>query len=320
MVFGGGDTDHAKTATDFFSRTAEAARKKFVLACRPMGLLPTTYRAPGQESGPPLADVVRLGNENARRLLVLCGGNRACDALCGSAVQVGWLTDFGTAHLPPDMAILLVHHGAAPPSGGEDNLALPEVPQWDDDILAKVEERYAAYAREKGLDSQGNPLPAPDSANRIPGFPPEMLDAMAPTLFRGEGERIAIIDIRLGLGAYGEAEVTACQPPDSHGARRARTWFALPEAAEDETPSQQLADSMAAGLARRVQVPEITTVALEFGTYSMLSVLDSLAARPPGRSAPDTRRLLHPDGADWKEAVWHSAIVAIQRALTGLQR
>ncbi len=320
MVFGGDQTDHAKTAVDFFSSNAETARKKFVLACRPMGILPKTYRAPGQESGPPLADVVRLGNESAQRVLVLCGGNRISDALCGSAVQVGWLSEFGMAHLPPDTAIFLVHHGAAPPSGGEDNVAMPDVPQWDDDVLAKVEERYAAYAREKGLDSEGNPLPAPESGNQIPGFPPEMLDAVAQTLFRGGGERIAIIDIRLGLGPYGEAEVTACQPPDSHGARRVRTWFAQPEPAEDKSPAQQLPDSMAAGLARRVQVPEITTVALEFGTYSMRSVLDSLAARPQGQSRPDTRRLLHPDGADWKEAVWHSAIVAIQRALTGLQR
>lgn len=320
MVFGGGETDHAKTAEDFFSKNAAAARKKFVLACRPMEILPRTYRAPGQVAGPPLADVVRLGNESASRLLVLCGGNRASDALCSSAVEVGWLTDFAKARLPPGTAILLVHHGAAPASGGEDNLALPEVPQWDDDILAKVEERYAAYAREKGLDAEGNPLPAAQSGNQIPGFPPEMLDEMALTLFQGGGERMAVIDFRLGLGPFGEAEVTPCHPPDSVGARRAQTWFALPEPAEDEKPAQQLPDSMAAGLARRVHAPEVTTVSLEFGTYSMQSVLDSLAERKEGQSIPDTRRLLHPDSAAWKEAVWHSAIVAIQRALTGLQR
>ncbi len=82
MVFGGDQTGHATTAEDFFSASAEAARKKFVLACRPMGILPRTYRAPGQVAGPTLADVVRLGNESASRLLVLCGGNRASDALC----------------------------------------------------------------------------------------------------------------------------------------------------------------------------------------------------------------------------------------------
>lgn len=327
MVFGGGDTDHAKTAEeqvktaeDFFCRSAAAAREKFVLACRPMGIVPRIYRAPGEAAGPPLADVVRLGNESANRLLVLCGGNRASDALCCSAVEIGWLTDFAKASLPPGIAILLVHHGAAPASGGEDNLALPEIPQWDDDVLAKVEERYAAYAREKGLDSEGNPLPAAEIDNQVAGFPPDMLDEMARSLFQGSGERMAVIDIRIGLGPFGEADVTPCHPPGSVGARRAKTWFNLPEPAEGDKPPQQLADSMAAGLARRTQAPEVTTVSLEFGTYSMQSVLDSLAERKEGQTRPDTRRLLHPDSAAWKEAVWHSAIIAIQRALTGLQR
>ncbi len=306
-------------ATDIFSDDLGEARERFVRAGQAQNRTPRGF---GKSAfGHPLAEVVRLGEENAKRVLVLCGGNRKADALCCSAILSGWLSEFGQAQLPPNTAMILVHHGAAPPTGGEGYSVEPqEVRQWDDEVLTKVEERYAAYARAQGLDADGNPLPPAEGDGAIAGFPPKVLDSLAKSLFTDGGERLAILDIRIGLGRFGEADITACHPPGSDAASRVADWFGLTETADDETAPQQRPDSVAAGLSRRADALELTTVALEFGVYSMKSVLDSLTRGSDGKPAADKRRLLHPQGADWKNAVWNNAMINIQRALGGLQR
>ncbi len=97
-----------------------------------------------------------------------------------------------------------------------------------------------------------------------------------------------------------------------------RQWFTLPEPSEDEPEGHLEMDSLGASLRRRFPQADITAATAAFGTYSMMSVLDSLAARPDGQSMPETGEMVYPQSAEWRDAVWHSAIVVIQRALTGL--
>lgn len=77
-------------------------------------------------------------------------------------------------------------------------------------------------------------------------------------------------------------------------------------------------DCLGAGLRRRFPQADITAATAAFGTYSMMSVLESLAARPDGQAMPETGEMAHLQSAEWRDAVWQSAIVVIQRALTGL--
>lgn len=168
------------SAEDYFSKTYQSARAKFLAACRELRLQPTQFRMPDgpQESDPPLVDCLRLGNPSANHLLVICGGDRKTDALCCSGIETGWLREFGNANLPADTAILLLHHGAAPATGGEVPGTGRPPPQWEDDILAKVEERYAEYARQQGIDSTGAPLDGPADGD-APGYPGRVLDMLA---------------------------------------------------------------------------------------------------------------------------------------------
>jgi len=305
---------------DYFSEDYRRARSKFLSACRAVRLLPQVYQVSQGREGQriPLADSVRLGDPAARHMLVVCGGDRAVDALCCSAIEIGWLSEFGAASLPQDTAILLVHHGAVPPTAGEGPANDEPPPEWEDDLLAKVEQRYAEYAREKGIDSLGRPL-AQISPETAAGYPRHMLDSLAKWLGSAAAGRIAFVDIRVGLGPYGEAEITPCHPVHSAAARRARAWFGLPDPPDREPVAPQAPDSLAAGLINRLADAEITVVSASFGTYSMMSVLDTLASRPKGQAVPDARRLLFPSDAAWRKAVWKSAIVVLQRALSVLR-
>ncbi|MDH3228499.1 MAG: M14 family metallopeptidase [Alphaproteobacteria bacterium] len=306
-------------ADAFFADNYRTARDKFISACRALRLLPQAHLAtagPG-ETELPLVDSVRLGDPAARRMLVVCGGDRQVDALCCSAIEVGWLNEFANASLPHDTAILLLNHGPAPPAGGEAPPRGGPPPEWEDDLLAKVEKRYAEYARRKGVDSLGKPVAVPEM-HSIPGYPAAVLDSVAKWLHSAADGRIAFVDVRIGLGPYGEVEITPCHPSDTAATRRVRSWFGMADQPPENAPAAQEPDSLAAGLIRRLPEAEITAFSATFGTYSMMSVLDSLTTRPEGEAIPDPRQLLCPSDEAWRNAVWRSAIIVIQRALTAL--
>jgi hypothetical protein len=307
------------SAEDYFSITYQSARAKFLAACRELRLQPTGFRAPGgpQEPEPPLVDCLRLGSPSANHLLVICGGDRKTDTLCCEGVETGWLREFGKANLPANTAIVLLHHGAAPTTGGEVPGTSSPPPQWEDDILIKVEERYAEYARQHGIDSSGAPLASPTDGD-VPGYPGQLLDMLAHTMAPAATGKIVFIEIRVGTGPWGEAELTPRHPPGSAGAMRIRKWFTLPEPSEDEPGGDREMDHLGAGLRRRFPQADITAATAAFGTYSMMSMLESLAARPDGQAMPGTGEMVHLQSAEWRNAVWQSAIVVIQRALTGL--
>jgi hypothetical protein len=306
-------------AADYFAGTYRSAREKFLAACRDLRMRPTALRPEQlpEESAPPLLEYVRLGRPDADHILVICGGDRQVDALCCSALEIGWLSEFARANLPGDTAILLLHHGAAPATGGEVAADAGPPPVWEDDLLAKVEQRYAEYARRQNIDATGAPLPAPADAD-APGYPGEILDEIARVLDSAVTGRIAIVDVRVGLGAYGEAEITPCHPQDSDAAKRVRSWFNLGFPRDGAEEDAQMPGSLAAGLMRRLTRAQVTAFTASFGTYSMQSVLDSLAARPEGQAMLDPRGLLFPEADAWRDAVWRNAIMVVQRALTAL--
>lgn len=307
------------TAAEYFADSYRSARGKFLAACRDLRLRPTALHAEkgAGEPDPPLLDMLRLGSPLADHILVICGGDRKADALCCSAMEVGWLREFAKANLPGDTAIVLLHHGPAPETGGEVVTDSGPPPEWEDDLLAKVEQRYAEYARRQNIDASGAPLPAPADGD-APGYSGETLDAVAQELRSAVTGRIAIVDIRVGLGPYGEAEITPCHAQSSDAAKRVHSWFNQEPSRDDKSEDMQTPGSLAAGLMRRMTSAQVTAFTASFGTWSMMSVLDSLAARPAGQTMPDTRALLFPDADEWRDTVWRNAIMVIQRTLTAL--
>lgn len=304
------------SAEDYFSKNYSGARAKFMAAANELRLQPTEIRSPDSHQELPLVDFLLLGPASASRLLVICGGDRRTDALCCSGIETGWLSEFGRANLPANTAILLLHHGAAPATGGEIPGAGGPPPQWEDDILAKVEVRYAEYARQQGIDSAGAPLSGATEGD-VSGYPGLVLDMLAQAMAE-TARKIVFMEIRVGTGPWGEAEITSCHPLNSAGTKRIRKWFSLPAAPEDDSQEIRELDSLGAGLRRRFPQAEITAASASFGTYSMMSVLQNLAARPEGQAIPGTGAMTYPEDPQWRVAVWRSAIVVIQRVLTGL--
>ena len=308
------------TAERYFTRDWNTARAGFRAACQ------TLHRDTVQvgttshfgRAGEAVIEIARLGDPRAPNLLVVCGGDRLADALCCSGIETAWLSEFGAARLPPGTGIVLMHHGAAPATGGEIPPDDQPRPQWNSDLLAKVEERYAAYAREKHVDHLGAPLQVAAGEGDVSGFSSGILDLAARPLEVAAKGRLVFLDIAVGLGPFGEAEITACHPPGSAGAARVAACFGLRPPGEDEGEAEHSSDSLTTGLMRRFPQAEVTAARAAFGTYSMKSVLDTLAARDDSRQTPDPRRLLFPDSPEWCDAVWHSAVVVIQRALSAL--
>lgn len=301
------------TAEEYFSETRQVARTKFLSTCLRLRMRPSPFGPPAD----PLVDCLRLGNPGAKRLLVVCGGDRTADALCCSAIEIGWLRQFGKASLPSDSAMVLLHHGPAPATGGEMPAKGSPPPEWQDDILARVEQRYAEYAKLQGIDSTGAPLGASTDGD-VAGYPGKLLDDLAEEMAPTPPERVVFLEIRVGAGPWGQAEITPCHHPGTAAEKRVRGWFSLPDPSEDAIIQDRGLDSLGAGLQRRFPKALLSAATASFGTYSMQSVLELLAARPEGKAVPATGRLAYPDDAPWREAVWQSAVVTIQRALTGI--
>lgn len=310
-------------AGDYFAASFAEARRQFHEACRSLDIEPVALGVtPGMFGGPGggLVEIVRLGDAAAANVLVLCAGDRLADALCCSGVQVGWLSEYAARGLPDGSALVIMHHGAAPASGGELPPRNQEIPQWDSDVLAKVEERYAEYAREKGIDHTGAPLPdqLPGDA-AVPGYATEILDGAYAQLAGGGEGRILLLEIGVGLGPFGRAEITPCHAGSSSAAQRVRSWFQLDEPPAQSAPPGHRPDHLAAGLMRRLPSERTYAAGVSFGTYSMISVLDTLARRDGNTSIPDTKQLLYPASGDWHAAVWQDAAMVLQRALSALQ-
>lgn len=309
-------------AEHYFATGFNEARRLFHNACRNARRRPAmigkTHGMFGGLGGA-LVEVVRLGDLGARNLLVLCAGSRLADALCCAGIEVGWLSEFADAGLPPRTALVLVNTGATPAAGGEQLPEEREIPKWDSKLLAKVEERYAEYARERGIDHQGAPLePGSPGIVDVPGFAPAVLDGIAAELASAREGRLVFLEIAVGLGPYGQAEITPCHAPDSTAAQRARSWFGLPAPGEGQQGTVQRPDHLTGGLMRRFPGAETTTLHVAFGTYSVKSVLDMLSADKTTAPAPDVRRLLFPESAEWHSAVWQNAAMVIQRALAAI--
>lgn len=311
-------------AENYFATSFNEARRLFHRACATARVRAAGFgTAHGMfgGAGGALVEVVRLGDLGAQRLVVLCGGDRLADALCCSGIEVGWLSEFANAAPPPGTAIVLVHNGAAPVTGGEPAPEAQEIPKWDSDLLTKVEARYAEYARERGIDHQGAPLePGSERAANVAGFSTEILDDVAGELGSAREGRVIFLDIGVGLGPYGQVDVVPCHAAGSPGAQRARLWFGPDNPSAGDFEFRRHPDHLATGLMRRLATAEVTAVRLAFGTYSMMSVLETLADRQAEGTLPEARRLFYPEAAQWRRAVWQNGVIAIQRALRAVSR
>lgn len=290
--------------SDCFALDPETARRRFLVACRRAGVTATPYFPPQTSTGPPepIVEVVRFGDPEAEGVLALTGGSWKDEGLCASGIQTAMLYDRLGEDLPPGVGLVLVHAIAPEGLSGLEarSRAWKDRPQrqWTQRALAAAESRFAHYIGGHGEagrrgDRKGIPWQA------------QLLCRIADSCF-GKASRIALLDIRTGPGNYGEAEIFTCASDGEEDARRATRLFGAANLSGGPKAGGYPGE-IAYGLMTALERSDLAAAVLEFGTYSMRSILSA------GKG-----RAFYPDSEDWREYVWQQARAVTRQALRQL--
>ena len=291
----------------YFATDRETARAQFVAACDAAGLPVAAYHPPSEiaTSAEPVVEVTRIGAAGAATAVALTCGAWEDEGLCASGIQTALLRENVSARLPRETALVLVHAIAPIGLSGLDrgrnaSWDARSGRQWTHAALAAAENRFASYVQESG------PNPASPGQRTIP-WQARLLCRIADDFFAA-AERIALIDLRTGAGAYGDSEVAPCHTASDPSLRRAASLFGI-HSGDAEAPTRGTPGDLASGLIAALDRSDVAAAVLEFGTYSMRSVL-----------APGSGRIFYPDSPDWREQVLRRTLAVIWQALSQRER
>ncbi len=297
----------------------------------------------------------------------MIAGTHGVEGHCGSGAEIAWLKNGGPAKLPQDTGALLIH--AINPYGfawsrrvTEDNvdlnrnfvdhdkaypkndgyLALADaiLPQeWNAASLAETTRVFESYAQKHGAFGlqgaiSGGQYAYPDGiffGGNAPAWSNRTIRAIARAELSA-ARRVGVIDFHTGLGPFGHGELIAAMAPDSKSFARAKAWYG------DEMTSPESGNSTSAvvvgvmtdAFPQELPDAEVTSIAIEYGTYSVTEVLGAVRAdnwlhqRGDLKSAlgkeikADIKERFFPSGDEWREMVWSRAEQTIAWAVKGM--
>ncbi len=300
----------AEAFLGYFAPDYRRARAGFLAAATDVGAAIETFEnpAPGPDGTSVFTDVARLGDADAKRVLLLNSATHGVEGFCGSGVLTGLLASGETAAVPDGVRLVLVHainpHGFAwvrrvtednvdlnrnfidhgtkrSPNAVYDALHDVIVPgEWNQRTIAACDAKFEAFVREHGeMALQGAVTRGQyDHADGL------FYGGAAPTWshrtfldilerFVAGASHVGFLDFHTGLGRYGAAELIG-------GGKHVKDWFG------DGMPPPRTASSSASGLSgviggavRKIATgAEVTSVTIEFGTYPVREVLRALQA------------------------------------------
>jgi hypothetical protein len=150
--------------------------------------------------------------------------------------------------------------------------------------------------------------------------------------------RVAWIDIHTGLGPNGVGERIYAGPDDATQVARARRWWdnggrtPVTSIYDGSSTSAKLTGMMWAALPEECPQAEYTGIALEFGTQSLLEVLNALRGdhwldqhpeAPPELAAQIKRKMLeafYTDTREWRQQIVEQARETMVQAVEGLAK
>lgn len=315
-------------------------------------------------------DVALFGPADATKLLIIVSGTHGVEGFAGSGAQVAMIESLRFSALPARTAVLVIH--AINPYGfawvrrtNEDNVDLnrnsvdfthlpaahADYPDLEPHLvprtwaeLAPAEKAIRAFIDEHGFRRfqevvSGGQYTHADGLFYGGDGPVWSTRTFAEIVTRyGRGkQRIAVLDIHTGLGPLGYGEPIYTGNDDAE-AERTRDWYG-PEATAVYAGNSSsvivqgpLINAVPAMFADDAQKPEITTLALEFGTLPEEIVLDLLRAEawlhahgdvnfntPVGRAIKRRfRDAFYVDTDAWKRAVCERTVEMTGQALAGL--
>ncbi len=356
----------------FSESYAEARTRFLDAAKRTLAPLETFENPVGKgPTGEALAtDVALFGPADATKLLILVSGTHGVEGFAGSGAQVTMMESLRFAALPARTAVLVVHainpYGfawlrranednvdlnrnaidfAAPPKPNDDFLALAPhlVPvAWEE--LAPAEAVIRSFVETHGFRRfqevvTGGQYTHPEGlfyGGAAPVWSLRTFREIVTRYARGK-QCIAVIDFHTGLGPMGYGEPIYTGTDDAE-AERAREWYGPDVTAIHAGNSTSvivqgpMINAVASFFDDPATRPQVTTLALEFGTLPEEVVLDALRAEawmhlhgdvnfdtPVGRSIKRRfRDAFYVDTDVWKRAIVERAVEMTGQALAGL--
>ena len=355
-----------------FSESYAEARIKFCGAAAEAGGALRSYfnpHAKGPNDGKLYLDTARFGAADAANMLVMISSTHGVEGHCGSGAQIAWLRTGGPAKLPKDTGALLVH--AINPYGfawtrrvNEDNVDLNRnfvdhdkgypknegyleiadaiLPQrWDEASIAESERVFAAYAQKHGAFAlqgaiSGGQYTRPDGifyGGSKPTWSNRTIRAIAREEL-GRAKRVGVIDYHTGLGPFGHGELICTVPPGAKSFARSKAWYGdeMTSPEGGTSTSAIVAGPMLDSFPQELPDAEVTSIAIEYGTYPVPEVLGAVRAdnwlhqrgdltSAQGRELKaNMKERFFPAGDKWREMVRSRADQTIGWTLEGLAR
>jgi hypothetical protein len=356
--------------SDCFSDGYAEARPKFCAAAAAAGGALRSWfnpKAKGPNGEALYLDTARFGPVDARNMLVLIAGTHGVEGHCGSGAEIAWLRAGGPTKLPKDTGALLVHainpygfawsrrvtednvdlnrnfvdHDKAyPVNAGYEEIAKAILPrEWNEASKAETTALFAAYAQKHGAFGlqgaiSGGQYTHPDGVF-FGGHAPTWSNRTIRAIAREElsvARRVGVIDFHTGLGPFGHGELICAVAPTAKSFVRARDWYGdeMTSPESGSSTSAVVVGVMCDAFPQELPDAEVTSIAIEYGTYTVVEVLEAVRAdnwlhqRGDVNSAlgksikADIKERFFPAGDRWREMVWQRADQTIGWALKGL--
>jgi len=289
----------------YFSSDRTAALAHFRSACRASGLDISAYFGPDDpgRAREPIIEVARVGHPYASTVIALTCGAWEDEGLCASGIFTALLRHDFTRHLPRDIALVLIH--AIAPSGlsglGRGEPAAETIEQqWSHKALAAAESRFVDYVQQSAAPE----TPKPNT--QIP-WQARLLCEIADDFF-DHTKRTVVIDLRTGPGPYGEADLLPCQIVHGDPLVDVDPLFGISDD-PDAPPAWGTPGNLAHGLIAALGRSQISGAVLEFGTYSMRSILTA-----------GSGTAFYPRDDEWREQVWQLTMTTFHQLLAALKK
>jgi hypothetical protein len=314
--------------------------------------------------GEPLAtDVATIGAPDAPTRLLIISGTHGVEGFAGSMCQTALLDQ--DAEVPDELAIVLVHAinpygfswirrvnednvdlnrncvdfaAGVPENPGYDQLAAALVPSsWDEDTQQDTGGRLLEFATEHGFDALQDAVSKgqyrhPEGifyGGSRPVWSQRALEVIARGALGG-AQRTAVLDLHTGLGPFGVGELIASHP-DERGKDRLGSWYGeYTVPSEGSSVSADVSGDVLDALDEWLEVPEVTGVAIEWGTVDIVDVSNALRgdawlhayADPHGAEAVPIKAALRaafaPEDPQWADLVWSRFSEVAAEASEGL--
>lgn len=291
----------------YFSSDRQTARAHFLAACRAADLDVTTYYAPKEidRAAEPIVEVTRLGRPYAPTVVGLTCGAWEDEGLCASGIFTALLRHDFARHLPRDVTLVLIHAIAPTGLSGLGSGGAPAAPsepgrKWSHEALAAAESRFVDYVQQTAAGtSRSAPATIPWQAR--------LLCEIADRFFE-RAKRTVLIDLRTGPGPYGEADLLPCQIVHGDPLVDVDPLFGIKDD-PNEPPAWGTPGNLAHGLIAALGRSQISGAVLEFGTYSMRSILSARQGT-----------IFYPRDDQWREKVWELTMTTFHQLLAALKQ